>query len=128
MEEQNPLDKKKRCPKGQFRNKEGVCVEKPKTDDEVDKLKEPKVKEPKVKEPKVKEPKVKEPKVKEPKVKEPKAKEPKVKEPKAKDPKAKTTKRKNASPNKTLKKLTKVQAAKILSERRTCIQAFRDKL
>ena len=121
--EKTPLDKKKRCPKGQIRNKEGVCVEK--------EAKEPKVKEPKVKEPKVKEPKVKEPKVKEPKVKEPKAKEPKVKEPKVKEPKVKGVKsqkrNKKASPNKTMKKLTKVQAVKLLSERRTCIQSFRDK-
>ena len=96
--EKTPLDKKKRCPKGQIRNKEGVCVEK--------EAKEPKVKEPKVKEPKVKEPKVKEPKVKG----------------------VKSQKRnKKASPNKTMKKLTKVQAVKLLSERRTCIQSFRDK-
>ena len=106
MEEQNPLDKKKRCPKGQVRNKEGVCVEKPKKD-EADKP---------------------EPMLKEPKVKEPKVKEPKVKEPKVKAPKTKTSKKITTSLNKTLKKLTKVQAVKILADRRTCIQAFRNKL
>ena len=84
--EKYPLDKKKRCPKGQIRNKEGVCVEK-----------------------------------------EVKAKEPKAKEPKAKAVKSQKGNKK-ASSNKTMKKLTKVQAAKILSERRTCIQSFRDKL
>ena len=84
------LEKKKRCPKGQIRNKEGNCA--------------PKVEKTKVK------------------------KDTKTK----KDPKTKTKKEqaksKTKSKTKTMKKLTKKQLVEIISERRVCIQRFRDKL
>ena len=99
MEKQNPLDKKKRCPKGETRNKEGVCVPK------IEKLKLEKVKN-----------------IKPEKVKTEKTKTAKKKVTSKKSEKKPQTK------SKTVKKMTTTQVAKLLAERRNCIQSFRDKL
>ena len=94
MDTEQKKEKKPRCPNGTVRNKNGDCVKKPEA-------KEPKP----AKEPKA----AKEPKP----AKEPKA----AKEPKpAKEPKT-VRKRVTAAPKGTLKKY-----AKILQERRKCIQ------
>jgi hypothetical protein len=97
-------EKKTRCPKGQVRNKEGICVDKVIKEKAVKVVEEKKVKTVKV-------------------VKEKKVKTVKVKDPKIKTPKAQVVKR-----TKTMKKLTKPQIVQIMVERSKCIQAFREKL
>ena len=133
MNQQNALEKNKRCPKGFVRNKEGVCVPKvAKPTEIVDDAAPTKL--PKEKVPKV--PKEKVPKVPKEKVsKVPKEKVPKVpKEKVPKVPKETVTthtvnKSKKVSPKaKTMKKMTKTQAAKLLAERRECLQNFHNNL
>jgi len=97
-------EKKTRCPKGQVRNKEGICVDK--------EIKVKAVKAPK------------EPNEK--KVKTVKVKTVKVKTVKVKTVKVKTVKA--HIKDKTMKKLTKPQIVQIMVERSKCIQAFREKL
>jgi hypothetical protein len=108
MEEQNALEKKKRCPKGFIRNKEGICV------------------------PKVAKPTEKVENDIPTKEKVPKEKIPKEKVPKEKVNTKKVSSKaigKKVSPKaKTMKKMTKIQAAKLLAERRECIQKFRNNL
>jgi hypothetical protein len=158
MNEQNALEKNKRCPKGFVRNKEGVCVPKvtKQTDiiDNTTPTKVPKEKVPKEKVPKEKVPKEKVPKEKVPKEKVPnekvpkekvlkekvpkekvlKEKVPKEKVPKEKVPKEPVTtntvnKRKKVSPKaKTMKKMTKIDAIELLTERRECIKNIRNNL
>lgn len=109
MEEQKPLDKKKRCPKGQTRNKQGNCVENVKKPNR--RLKETQPKETQSKETQSKSKTVKSKKVKI-----------------LKDINRKGSPLPKNVKSKTMKKLSKVQAAKLLVERRNCIQSFRDKL
>jgi hypothetical protein len=149
MNQQNALEKNKRCPKGFVRNKEGICVPKvakpleivdnaaPKEKvpkEKVPKEKVPKEKVPKEKVPKEKVPKEKVLKEKVPKEKVPKEKVPKEKVPKEKVPKEPVTtntvnKRKKVSPKaKTMKKMTKIDAIELLTERRECIKNIRNNL
>jgi hypothetical protein len=116
MEEQNALEKKKRCPKGFIRNKEGICVPKVAKPTEMIENDIP----------------TKVPKEKVPKEKVPKEKVPKEKVLKEKVNTKKVSSKaigKKVSPKaKTMKKMTKIQTAKLLAERRECIQKFRNKL
>ena len=114
MEEQKPLDKKKRCPKGQTRNKEGNCVENVKKPNR--RLNET--------QPKETQPNETQPKETQPKSKTVKSKKVKI----LKDINRKGSPLPKNVKSKTMKKLSKVQAAKLLAERRNCIQSFRDKL
>jgi len=113
MEEQNALEKKKRCPKGFIRNKEGICVPKVAKPTEMIENDIP---------------------TKEmvPKEMVPKEKIPKEKVLKEKVNTKKVSSKaigKKVSPKaKTMKKMTKIQTAKLLAERRECIQKFRNKL
>ena len=104
MEEQKPLDKKKRCPKGQTRNKEGNCVENVKKPNRGLKETQPKETQPKSKTVKSKKVKI------------------------LKDINRKGSPLPKNVKSKTMKKLSKIQAVKLLAERRNCIQSFRDKL
>jgi hypothetical protein len=81
MENQVPLDKKKRCPKGQIRNKDGICVPK------VEAIKEPK-----------------------PAKAPAKAKEPKPEKSDNKGKSKKTPPKKRSPKAKTIKNLTKILA------------------
>jgi len=122
MEEQNALEKKKRCPKGYVRNKEGICVPK---GEKVPNIKE---KVPNIKEKVPKEKVPKEKVIKEKVIKEKVIKVPNIKGEKVNTKKVSPVHKKVSPKAKTMKKMTKVQAAKLLAERRECIQKFRDKL
>ncbi len=102
--------KKKRCPKGTRKNKDGICV--PISIASIPK-KEPTPKEPTPKEPTPKEPTPKEPTPKEPTPKEPTPKEPTPKEPTPKEPTPKEPTPKEPSPKKPETSLwTKVYSKK----------------
>jgi hypothetical protein len=103
MNEQNALEKNKRCPKGFVRNKEGVCVPKvTKQTDIIDNTTPTKV---------------------------PKEKVPKEKVPKEPVTTNTVNKRKKVSPKaKTMKKMTKIDAIELLTERRECIKNIRNNL
>jgi hypothetical protein len=100
MDQQNALEKNKRCPKGFVRNKEGICV--PKVAKQTEKV--PKEKVPKV------------------------PKETVTTNTLNKSKKVSPIHKKISPKTKTMKKMTKIQAAKLLAERRECIQKFRNKL
>lgn len=112
MDQQNALEKKKRCPNGFVRNKEGVCV--------------PKVVKPKeVPNPMMEETVVpKKTNAKKTKKVSPKTASMPLPTGKKVSPKTKTMKK----TEKTMKKMTKTQAAKLLAQRRECVQTFRDKM
>ena len=118
MEEQNALEKKKRCPNGFVRNKEGICVPK-----------EAKVPKAKVTASDNIVATVDTQKTKEKTKEKPKEK---PKEKSKEKPKEKADKSKKALPKKakakTMKKMTKIQAVNLLTERRECVQMFRNKL
>ena len=114
MNQQNALEKNKRCPKGFVRNKEGICVPKvAKPLEIVDNAT---------------------PKEKVPKEKVPKEKVPKEKVPKEKVPKETVTtntvnkSKKVSHKAKTMKKMTKIDATELLTERRECIKNLRNNL
>ena len=129
MNQQNALEKNKRCPKGFVRNKEGICVPKVAKPLEIVDNATPKEKVPKEKVPKEKVPKEKVPKEKVPKEKVPKEKVPKEKVPKETVTTNTVNKSKKVSHKaKTMKKMTKIDATELLTERRECIKNLRNNL
>lgn len=106
MDQQNALEKKKRCPNGFVRNKEGICVPKVVKPKELPNPEEMVV-------------------PKKTNAKKTKKVSPKTASiPLQVSPKAKTMKK----TEKNMKKMTKPQATKLLAQRRECIQIFRNNM